>query len=70
MKDAKVKRGNMLNFEYTRKPNIYRPTRTPHCKLEKVFKKKLSCGFIFFKTVLYTYILNTYFFSLIEIIQA
>ena len=30
-------------------------------KLEKVFYKKHSCGFILFKTVLYTHILNTYF---------
>ena len=31
-------------------------------KLDKFFKEKHSCGFIFFKTVLYTHILNTYLF--------
>ena len=32
------------------------------CKLEEVFlKKKHSCSFNWFKTVLYTHILNTYF---------
>ena len=35
---------------------------------EGFFKKKHSCGFILFKTVLYTHILNIYF-PLTEIIQ-
>ena len=35
---------------------------------ESLFEKKLSCGFIFFKTVLYTNILNTctYLFNLMK----
>ena len=33
---------------------------------EGFFKKKHSCGFIFFKTVLYTHILNTYLFNLMK----
>ena len=37
---------------------IYRISKTR----EGSFKKKHSCGFIFFKTVLYTHILNRHIF--------
>ena len=35
-----------------------------------ILEKKHSCGFIFFQTLLYTHILNTYLSPIIEIIPA